>query len=125
MPGLGPGIHEFPHTDAEIAVERAIPGLWVSLFLCNSWMPGPSPGMTVERLRAHWRCRTAPGLGVLLRRSRVAAYPILTPMGLGPGIHELPRTARGGAESRRRVLVSAFSAAPRDQLVDVRPKTWH
>src|SRR5260221_8075672 len=45
-------------------------------FIRNSWMPGPSPGMTVERLCARWMgLRTAPGSGVLPRTSRVAAYP--------------------------------------------------
>src|SRR5690349_8382901 len=54
MPGLGPGIHEF-RGDAEIAELRATPHtprLRVSIFLLNSWMPGPSPGMTVGRLGA-------------------------------------------------------------------------
>src|SRR5947208_2528022 len=32
MPGLGPGIHEFRWSSWE--------------YSCNSWMPGPSPGMT-------------------------------------------------------------------------------
>src|SRR5205823_4602558 len=43
--------------------EGPIPGLRISLFLCNSWMPRPSPGMTVERLRARWM-ETSNGAGV-------------------------------------------------------------
>src|SRR5436190_23179630 len=39
--------------------------------------------------------------------------------------HAVNRNARGGAETRSRGLFSAFSAAPRDQLVDARPKGWH
>src|SRR5882762_7876252 len=77
MPGLGPGIHEFACADAEIAEEEsAILCRWMSLFLrklvdarAKPWHDGG------EVVCAGRGLRTAPGSGVLLRTSRVAAYP--------------------------------------------------
>ena len=67
------------------------------LRLRNSWMPGPRPGMTN---------------GVRMEQGLCSRRLNLTPMGLGPGIHEFA--------GRRSTF--AF-AAP--QLVDARPKAWH
>src|SRR5690349_7662170 len=51
----------------------------------------PSPGMTVERLRAPWM-EPSNGAGVgRLAQKNPASQLNLTPLGLGPGIHELRR----------------------------------
>src|SRR5690242_13158882 len=98
MPGLGPGIHELRR---KMLYPEA-------LFLLrstrlrgrNSWMPGPRPGMTN---------------GVRMDRDLCSGRLNLTPMGLGPGIHESGMTMIRAEprRARRTALFSALSAAPR------------
>src|SRR5262245_31435139 len=80
MPGIGPGIHELARGDAETRRRERLhtsapPRLRVSIFFLNSWMPGPSPGMTMERLFAPaTEASYGPRTGSVARGSCVEAY---------------------------------------------------
>src|SRR5258706_15695025 len=72
MPGLGPGIHELTrgatkNAEANLSSPRP-PRLRVHHLSANSWMPGPSPGMTM------WWPTTS---SAVVRRARLVGLPAL------------------------------------------------
>ena len=99
-PGLGPGIHEFAEEKAHPATQDR------SLFFCDLRVCACE--LVDAKPKAWHDERGADGAKPLLRRLN------LTPMGLGPGIHEFAEGCftrrRGDAELKARLRVLRGSA---------------